>query len=79
MTEQTIKCGICGKPYVVYAFYAGDQSACGECRTKAGSSGIGGETIKCPICGKPYTFHSHYVGDQSACGACRTEARTITG
>ena len=33
--EQTIKCPICGKPYVFMPFYAGDQSACPECRAKA--------------------------------------------
>jgi len=32
MTERTIKCHICGKPYKVYMFYAGDQSTCGECQ-----------------------------------------------
>lgn len=35
MNEQTLKCPICGKPYKVYAFYAGDQSACQECVRKA--------------------------------------------
>ena len=35
MSEQTVKCPICGEPYVVYAFKAGDQSACPECRSKA--------------------------------------------
>jgi hypothetical protein len=33
--EKTIKCPICGEPYVFYAFYAGDQSACPDCRNKA--------------------------------------------
>jgi len=33
--KQTVACPICGKPYVLYAFYAGDQSACGDCRTEA--------------------------------------------
>jgi len=35
MTEVTVKCPICGKPYKVYAFYAGDQSACPSCQTEA--------------------------------------------
>lgn len=35
MMEQTIKCPICGKPYVVYSMYAGDQSACPACRAEA--------------------------------------------
>lgn len=35
MPEQTIKCRICGEPYVVYSHYAGDQSACPACRAKA--------------------------------------------
>ncbi len=33
--EQTVKCPICGEPYVFYAFYAGDQSACPSCRQRA--------------------------------------------
>lgn len=33
--EQTIKCPICGNPYVVYSHYAGDQSACPPCRRRA--------------------------------------------
>lgn len=33
--EQTLKCPICGEPYVAYSHYAGDQSACGKCRQKA--------------------------------------------
>ena len=35
--EQTLKCPICGNPYKVYAFYSGDQSACGQCLSKAKS------------------------------------------
>lgn len=33
--EQTIKCPICGEPYVFYPFSAADQSACPECCKKA--------------------------------------------
>lgn len=33
--ERTVKCGICGEPYKIYSMYAGDQSACPDCRTKA--------------------------------------------
>ncbi len=33
--EKTIRCRICGEPYVFYAHYAGDQSACPDCRAKA--------------------------------------------
>ena len=33
--EKTVKCPICGKPYVFMAFYAGDQSACPKCRDEA--------------------------------------------
>jgi len=33
--EQTVKCPICGKPYVVYPYYSGDQSACPKCRAEA--------------------------------------------
>ena len=33
--EKTIKCPICGKPYVVVQYYEGDQSACPECRARA--------------------------------------------
>jgi len=35
LTERTLKCPICGNPYVVYAYYVGDQSACDECKSKA--------------------------------------------
>ncbi len=35
MSEQTVKCPICGEPYKVYPFYAGDQSACPKCQAKA--------------------------------------------
>lgn len=35
MTEQTVKCPICGRPYKVYSHYAGDQSACSSCRAEA--------------------------------------------
>ena len=35
MTEQIVKCPICGKPYETHAFYAGDQSKCGPCRSEA--------------------------------------------
>lgn len=35
MSERTVKCHICGNPYVFYDLYAGDQSACGPCRRKA--------------------------------------------
>ena len=31
MTEKTVKCPICRRPYKVYANYAGDQSACPVC------------------------------------------------
>ncbi len=33
--EQTVKCKICGRPYVVMDMYAGDQSACGTCLKEA--------------------------------------------
>ena len=32
--SKIIKCPVCGRPYRVYMFYAGDQSACPECRKK---------------------------------------------
>lgn len=35
MTERTIKCPICGRPYKFYSFMAGDQSACPACRRQA--------------------------------------------
>jgi len=35
MSEMTKKCPICGKPYKVYMFYSGDQSACPACRQEA--------------------------------------------
>ena len=36
--EKTVKCPICGEPYVFMPFYAGDQSACPKCRAKARKS-----------------------------------------
>jgi len=33
--ESTIKCPICGEPYVFYTMYVGDQSACPKCRGEA--------------------------------------------
>ncbi len=33
--EKTIKCNICGKPYVFHPYYAGDQSACPKCSEEA--------------------------------------------
>ena len=33
--EITKACPICKEPYKVYAFYAGDQSACPDCVKKA--------------------------------------------
>lgn len=35
MGPKTIKCPICGQPYHFYSHYAGDQSACNDCRVKA--------------------------------------------
>lgn len=35
MSNQTVRCRLCGKPYTFYAFYAGDQSACPSCRAAA--------------------------------------------
>ena len=32
--EKTVKCPICGKPYVFMAYYAGDQPACPKCRAE---------------------------------------------
>jgi hypothetical protein len=33
--ETTVKCPICGDPYVFYDGYAFDQSACPKCCSKA--------------------------------------------
>ena len=33
--ERTIRCPLCSHPYVVYGYYAGDQSACPPCRSAA--------------------------------------------
>lgn len=35
MSEMTVKCHICGKPYKVYMFTVADQSACPECVQEA--------------------------------------------
>ena len=32
---KTIKCPICGKPYIFYPFFEGDQSVCPECSDEA--------------------------------------------
>ncbi len=71
--ESTVKCPVCGEPYVFYSHYAGDQLVCPDCVGKTGDPN--GQTSKCPICGKPYKFYSHYAGDQSACGECCAKAR----
>ena len=34
-TQQTVKCPICGEPYIFYMFSAADQSACPNCVRKA--------------------------------------------
>lgn len=72
-SEQTIKCPICGEPYLFFNYYCGDQSACPICREKTGSTG--GKTVRCSICGEPYEVFMHYAGDQSACENCRAKAR----
>jgi len=33
--EQVAKCPICGEPYMIYMYYAVNQSACPECLAKA--------------------------------------------
>lgn len=33
--EQTVTCPICGKPYLFYPFYCGDQGVCPACYRKA--------------------------------------------
>jgi len=35
LSDKTVKCPHCGKLYVVYSFYVGDQSACPICRNEA--------------------------------------------
>lgn len=35
MMEKTVKCSICGKPYVFMPYYDSDQSACPKCRLEA--------------------------------------------
>jgi hypothetical protein len=35
VSEHTIKCPICEKPYKVYSHFAGDQSACSKCQQEA--------------------------------------------
>lgn len=32
---EVVKCPICGEPYKVYPFYAGEQSACPKCRVES--------------------------------------------
>ncbi len=33
--DKTVKCPICGEPYVFISYCVGDQSACPKCRAKA--------------------------------------------
>ena len=35
LTEQTVKCPCCGRPYKFYPFSAADQSACPRCVAEA--------------------------------------------
>ena len=35
LPSKTVKCPICGDPYVVMPYYTGDQSACPKCRAEA--------------------------------------------
>lgn len=76
MAGQTRKCYICGEPYKVYNYQAGDQSVCSECRARADKKvpGQHGKVINCPICGKPYEFCPYCAADQSACPECVNKA-----
>lgn len=58
MSEQTVKCHICGQPYKVYAYMAGDQSACPSCIAQANynqrtivTAGTSIEYRPCKSCG----------------------------
>jgi endogenous inhibitor of DNA gyrase (YacG/DUF329 family) len=35
VSESTVRCPLCSEPYVFMGHYAGDQSACPDCREKA--------------------------------------------
>ena len=43
---HTVKCPICGRPYKVYAFKAGDQSACPKCVSEAEGGPLMGRITK---------------------------------
>lgn len=62
MNESIIKCPICGDPYVVYSHYCGDQSACGDCRTKARSKEISITTDRTWPISLPKPFILDYKG-----------------
>lgn len=32
---KVVKCPICGGPYRIYSYYAGDQSTCPKCQKEA--------------------------------------------
>jgi len=34
MSEMTVKCPICGKPYKIYPYFFGDQSVCPDCQSQ---------------------------------------------
>jgi len=46
MIEQTRKCPICDRAYLVFPMYAGDQSACADCRAEARKAVVRPDTIE---------------------------------
>lgn len=43
MLEKTVKCPICGRPYKIMPYCAGDQSACLKCVAEAERNMGGGD------------------------------------
>lgn len=67
-SELTVKCPICGAPYKAYSHYAGDQSACPDCRARAR-----GRTVVTPST-SPEVTYGYY-----ACDKCLSQREFIRG
>ena len=67
-SEMTVKCPICGAPYKAYSHYAGDQSACPDCRARAR-----GRTVVTPST-SPEVTYGYY-----ACDKCLSQREFIRG
>ena len=67
-SEMAVKCPICGSPYRPYSHYAGDQSACPDCRARAR-----GRTVD-TLSTSPEVTYGYY-----ACDKCLSQREFIRG